>query len=144
MTKEEAERIAGKTLVSDAEAADKVYNPNDREERKGLFQYRSVAKEDLLSVIVYYTQSFETMKNHPDKSSLKWVGIDYEVQKAPSRRGRKPQKYAVSAATCIPFDLYEYIKIESINRGISWSSLVSSILCSYAKKYLNQKDGKNV
>lgn len=143
MTKEEAERIAGKTLVSDAEAADKVYNPNDREERKGLFQYRSIAKKDLMSVIVYYTQSFETMKTHPDKSTLKWVGVDYEVQEAPSKRGRKPQRYAVSAATCIPYDLYEYIKIEGINRGVSFSSLVSRILYSYVEKYLKQKDGKN-
>lgn len=143
MTKKDAERIAGKELVLDAELADKVYNPNDREERKGRLQYRSIAKEGLVSVNVYYTQPYEVMKSHPDKSTLEWVATDYEVLQAPSNRGRKPQKYAISASTCIPFDLYEYIKIESIKRGISWSSLVSSMLCTYAKDFFSKEDGIN-
>lgn len=143
MTKKVAERIAGKELVLAAELADKVYNPSDAEERKGRLQYRSIAKEGLVSVTVYYTQPYEVMESHPDKSTLEWVATDYEVQQAPSTRGRKPQKYAISASTCIPFDLYEYIKIESIKRGISWSALVSSILCTYAKDFFEKKDGKN-
>lgn len=143
MTKQEVEKIAGKELVIAAELAEKVYNPNEREERRGRFQYQSIAKKGLVSVIVYYNQPYETMKSHPDKSKLDWVAVDYEVQKAPSKRGRKPQRYAVSASTCIPFDLYEYIKIESIKKGLSWSALASSILCSYAKKYLEGGDSLN-